>query len=937
VSAISAGQIVNLVSNDARRFDDYGPHLPFLIFAPLELIVVLALVAQKLGIVPAIAGIGLTLLVFPVQALIASFIAATRRSTAQQTDERVRLTGEIISGILSVKLLSWEILFANLLDQLRSGEAKFLHHMNRVRTLNTSLLFLLPPLVSFATFAVYRGIGNTHLDVPTVFFVLALFQLPRTSLLLAFTFAVQTITELKVSISRINEFLLSPEPPPMAEQDIGSDEYLAFSISNDDVFSWSADSKKETTDEDLRQASSVEFTLSGIGINVPQGCLLGITGDVGSGKSSFLSILLGDLLPRPRSESHEVSRPVIRGTIAYCSQIPFIVSGSIQDNIIFGSSFDQEWYSKVVEACALSTDLDSLPAGDQTELGERGINLSGGQKARIALARAVYSQRSTVLMDDTLAAVDSRVGKILFDQAIKDLLGGATRVLVTHQLHVLPRCDLVAVMRKGRMVGLGTWEQVKALDLPELNHMTASASVDELSEQIAQSREEEPVALSQEESEINVVEMEEPQPATASVVIHISEENKPSISTPMPLSPSNMSRALSRTRTFNFFRRPAPLRKEGGGDETFDVFVEDEAETKPPEGFFRGFSRKLTRLVSSAVFSMTDVTKKFQESNEQEANSKGKLIKAEHRTEGDVAWEVYKGYGLRFGVLTMSIVFVLLVCGQAAYVASDWWLALWSRGQRWPQADLQWLWSYSIIMGVLLALSYPRSALFFYSSTNATSNIHHRMARSVFRSPLSFFHQNPVGRIVNRFARDLSIIDDQLPMNIFDTVQCALLCLGAFVLVSIAVPVIIPVFLPLLWLFYVVRQRYVVASRNSKRFEATTRSPVFAFFGQTIKGLPTIRAYAAADRFQRDFLSLLSLSGAWSYASIATARWVGFRLDLICSITLAVAALLSVAVSSTSTISIQPQLLGLALTYLMSIMGILQWMVRIPGITIEMK
>ena len=139
---------------------------------------------------------------------------------------------------------------------------------------------------------------------------------------------------------------------------------------------------------------------------------------------------------------------------------------------------------------------------------------------------------------------------------------------------------------------------------------------------------------------------------------------------------------------------------------------------------------------------------------------------------------------------------------------------------------------------------------------------------------------------------------------------------------------IIPCYLPLVYAFYVVRSRYIVASRNSKRFEATTRSPVFAFFGQSIKGLPTIRAYSAIERFQQEFLSLLSSSGAWSYATIATARWVGFRLDLICSITLSVAALLAVAVSTSSTISVQPQLLGLALVYLMSIMGILQWMVR---------
>ena len=820
VATISAGQIINLISNDARRFDDYGCHLPFLIFGPLELLIVLLLVSLKLGIVPAIAGLGFTLLVFPIQFLLASFVASTRRSTAAQTDERVRLTGEIISGALSVKLLSWELRFAEILDKLRNGEATFLHHMNRVRTLNTSLLFLLPPIVSFVTFAVYRGLGNTQLDVPTVFSVLALFQLPRTSLLLAFTFAVQSTTELWVSLSRINDFLLSPEPPTSTSKDSG-DNSVAFSLNSLDSYSWTL---AEPNKEEDQMNGTKYFMLSDIGLTVYKGCLLGVTGDVGAGKSSLLSILLGDLLPHPREGSEVDEGPMVKGGVAYCSQVPWIISGTIRENILFGLPFKQDLYVRVLEACALDTDLLSLSAGDETELGERGINLSGGQKARISLARALFSERSTVLLDDVLAAVDSRVGKILFERAIQGELGGKTRVLVTHQRHVLPHCDLVLVLRKGRKVGFGTWDEVQSLDLPELDHMDLpSTSVDELSEQMNQDVKRLKAQPSSEDSEIVVLNDEPGQQPAASVIIHITEDDKPDLSPP-PLSPppakAGMSRILSRTRTFNFFlRRPAPVRKQGGGE-----FVEDEQEAKSqPNGFFRGFSRRLTRILSSAFLSITDVAKKLQESDE-DANAKGKLVKAEHRTEGDVSWGVYQGYCQRFGLMSMVFVCIFLFLGQAAYVASDWWLALWSRGSGMPQSDLRWVWSYGIIIGVLLILAYPRSALFFWASSNAASDIHHRMSRSVFRAPLSFFHQNPTGRILNRFSRDLSIIDDTLPMTVFDTLQCALLCLGAFVLVSIAVPVIIPFFIPLIWIFYIVRQRYVVSSRNAKRFEATTRS-----------------------------------------------------------------------------------------------------------------
>ncbi len=262
------------------------------------------------------------------------------------------------------------------------------------------------------------------------------------------------------------------------------------------------------------------LTLCGVEFEAAPGELLGICGAVGSGKSSLLSALLGELQPLKGSgkgqgcagkaaqpmvaielgdgahangssngaNGHSTALPgnggcggstgsddrgpLMYGRVAYCAQVPWIVAGSVRDNITFGQPYDEAWYGAVVHACCLADDLAGLPLGDRTELGERGINLSGGQKARVALARAVYGRPAVALLDDPLSAVDPRVGRQLFERAIGPggLLDkcGTTRLLVTHQRQYLPRCDRVMVLRGGRVAALGGWAEVAGLGLAEL-------------------------------------------------------------------------------------------------------------------------------------------------------------------------------------------------------------------------------------------------------------------------------------------------------------------------------------------------------------------------------------------------------------------------------------------------------------------------------------
>jgi len=579
IGNVSAGHVVNLVSNDVRRFDDAMPFWIFLVAGPLELGMVLLMVSLELGFLPALAGVAATLLLIPLQAALVRPVANIRQQTARRTDERVRLASEVIQGALAMKMLGWERPIAKAMDSIRSSEASWIMRMAAIRGVNNALQFAITPVVAFATFSVYRATKGV-LDVPSVFYALSLLQLPRLFMVQFFIMAVQSFTELWVSIRRIDAFLSTEEPqqpaysalPPSQQQ---QQQHLKQQTEQPQSASQPAAAAAATAPADdtphvaqadteltrgsvvlrgadydwLRplghavaaaataHASAMDAlsglgpkntaaaqqpqlphqslpalrpppsgsrgpsselpvlrgpTLSGVALTVRPGELLGIAGEVGSGKSSLLAALLGELLPLPMAcgldggaNGADGGRgPLLVGCVAYCSQIPWIASGTVRENITFGCAYEPGWYGRVVAACALQHDLDSLPAGDETELGERGINLSGGQKARVALARCVYCRPDIMLLDDPLSAVDPRVGRTLFDEALgpRGLANATTRLLVTHQRQFLPRCDRVLVLRAGRVLALGTWEQLLPMGLPELmGDVEPGATVDEVS------------------------------------------------------------------------------------------------------------------------------------------------------------------------------------------------------------------------------------------------------------------------------------------------------------------------------------------------------------------------------------------------------------------------------------------------------------------------
>ncbi|KAF9353229.1 hypothetical protein BGX26_008995 [Mortierella sp. AD094] len=468
------GAIINLMSTDASRIDTAMLSMMLVVSVPIYTCVVVGLLIHLMG-PSALLGAAILVLANPIQAWAMSRLAPIRKRASQFTDARIRLTQEILQGIKVIKFFSWEPQFLKKLSDIRDSELKNVANLLYIRGAVAATSASLPVFASALSFILYGAIGN-ELNAEIVFPALAYFTVLRTPLMVlpsAYTVTVDAYVALK----RIETFLLSEEASPIPPPDVTHEYALSM---NDASFIWDqlpnssgstetlissnvASDKSEVTatangDDTQHQDLNVNTTpayLAKINLQIPRGSLVAVVGPVGSGKSSLLQAMIGNMT--------QTQGEVKRGTnISYASQTAWIQNATIQDNILFDTPFEEERYNRVIKACCLEADLKLFPYGDQTEIGERGVNLSGGQKARLSLARSVYFNAGTVIMDDPLSAVDAHVGKRLWQDCVLSELKGRTRIIATHQLHVLPDTDYVICMKNGVIAEEGTFKDLMA-------------------------------------------------------------------------------------------------------------------------------------------------------------------------------------------------------------------------------------------------------------------------------------------------------------------------------------------------------------------------------------------------------------------------------------------------------------------------------------------
>ncbi|KAG0281918.1 hypothetical protein BGZ95_006425 [Linnemannia exigua] len=479
----TTGQILNHVSVDADNWPEGGVVLAMWISIPLEIFFALYLLNKTLGW-SAWIGLLTMMSMSPLQIWRVKVFNKLRQQMSELADERIRVMTEILSAIKVVKLYAWESPFLQRILFVRNRE---LEVMRRSGALDAamSIVFTSPTLIiSLVTLSVYATCGGPGFTpgtlTPQVVFVsMTLFSMLKNPIS-TLTETTSSTVRLVISTSRIQLFLLREEIDSGAviresSRPRGSGGEPAIVV-QDATFSWFKESvsvkasraeNQDDADETqalLQEPQDSEVlqtqrpTLQHINLSVKSGSLVAIVGRVGQGKSSLLSALIGEMY-----KFHGYAKTI--GRISYVPQQSWILNATLRDNILFGLEYDQERYDRIINASGLEPDLAILPAGDQTEIGERGINLSGGQKQRVALARAAYNDADIYLLDDPLSAVDAHVDQHLWSELIgpQGLLRNKTRLLVTHGIHHLQEVDQIILLKDGCIAETGHFEDLMAV------------------------------------------------------------------------------------------------------------------------------------------------------------------------------------------------------------------------------------------------------------------------------------------------------------------------------------------------------------------------------------------------------------------------------------------------------------------------------------------
>ncbi|TPX30915.1 homogentisate 1,2-dioxygenase [Synchytrium microbalum] len=917
----TSGKLLNIMSTDASRMEQVSYNFHLIWSCPYQVVVATVLLLYFIG-PSALVGLALLVAYIPIQRSLGNLLTYNRVKANEQADMRIKITQESFSGIRVIKLYAWEESFLKVLRAIRSVEVGFLRKIMMARAANSSISQIMPVFAAIFSFITYVGIGNV-LQPGKVFTSLSLFYLLRIPLI-QLPLMVMAYIDAYTAIKRIESVLMAPEvedsktitefskgaaiifrnatfswdaedpepddhqPSKVAAEDdnerdlgeislpnpkvaesapfpapvspvvdnllvsgnVSTEEYhklktlrsengivtpsgspLVTSLKVDGkpsdtlprkkvMIDPAHDSDTDGSDDDEENVGRIHragFALRDLTFEIKRGSLVAIVGSVGSGKSSLLQAIVGEM----RRVTGEYG---VEGTVGYCAQQSWIQNCTLKDNILFGLPFDVDRYQQVIKDCSLERDLEILPGGDETEIGERGINISGGQKQRVNLARCTYFDSDITLLDDPLSAVDSHVGKALFDNCIMGALRNKTRILVTHALHFVPNADHIIVMDGGRIAEQGTFQELMALQdgIFREDFLQYGGVEDDVHEE-----------------DINLMEL------------------PTQVSTPSLLPPSTPGSTTP------------PHRRTSVKDSRLSLSVPE-----LPVGMGSLHKRRASRasITSTNVSTAEDVAV---------ATARTTLIVAEEKEEGSVDMAVYVGYSRMLGGgLVVSIVLGSVILTQATRVGTDQWLAQWAN-RHFPALDNTGYEGIYVALGVAQTLFLlSQSLVFAWTGATASRTMHDMAVEQVFRSPMSFFDSTPLGRIINRFSRDLDTVDSLIPENIRVLLYTGGLTVANFVLICIIFPIFLAPLVPSLFFYAFVQRFYSSSSRALRRIDSTTRSPLLANYSEQLTGLVTIRAYGVQDRFLREGRKLLDNNDRYSLSPAIAGLVITYSLQI---------------------------------------------------------
>ncbi|KAK6465777.1 hypothetical protein DFJ63DRAFT_292765 [Scheffersomyces coipomensis] len=864
----TTGEIVNNLSVDVNAICEMAK-LVELITSPLKLIFTMLSLYKIIGI-SSLSGFVTTLVLVPITGKVSAFVMYYVKENMKYKDKRTKLTSEILSSIKSIKLYSWENPMLERLFRIRNDQELVL--TKKIGFLNSCAMMLwtiIPILVPLSCLVTYVFVSKIPLVPAICFPALTLFEI-LSKPIVTFPEILNNYFNMRVSLKRVSDlFELSELESAITDRSFKELKKNDVSIKiNNATFLWSGESEKNYSDEDhIESDGENNVALNEINFEARKGQLTCIVGKVGSGKTTLLKSILGELILVKKNNT----KLEVNGTIAYCSQSPWILNSSVKENILFGCKYDKAFYAKTVAACQLLPDFDALPDGDKTIVGEKGISLSGGQKARISFARAVYARADMYILDDILSAVDAHVGKNLVDQVLgkNGIIASKTIVLATNAVKVLHEADNIVLLKKGEITEGGNYEEVVA----------GNDELADLIREFGQKEAEDDLEELEDELEKEVIDVK-------SIGSTLQDDNI------TELNASNVK-------------------------DHIDVDIPLEV---------------VDSTTSFRRASMTSLEHEYQEEDVDETVIKRTEHVAEKGAKGRVKLEVYLEYFKASGVVDIFIIIFLTSSSTIAQIMSGYALKAWSQDNLDAGQNVSskfYLIMYSLLRAINAFATFGASLLSQQkSSIKASKHFHDSMARNVLRSPMSFFDTTPVGRILNRFSEDINVIDDQLSYLLLGVLKFASNTFGILAVVVINFPVMILVIAVLFYFYNKLREYYIPSARELKRLASANRSPVYSHLQESVTGAETIRAYDQINRFVNGNKIKIDKLISTNFAALSCGRWLSMRLQAISAIIVYATTLVILSTLGTSH-ELDSGLVGFVMMNVLGITGTLNAMIRL--------
>ncbi|KAI8084874.1 P-loop containing nucleoside triphosphate hydrolase protein [Halteromyces radiatus] len=823
----STGTIVNLMSTDSNRISEFSTWWFSVLAAPTELCIGIYFLYHLLG-VSCFLGLLVMVVTLPANHYNAKLFAKSQDRLMEARDKRVNLMNEVLQGIRQIKFFAWEANWEKRVMDARKIELKHLR-TGYLAELGFNFLWQGSPiLVTIVSFYSFTKLEGKELTAPIAFTAITVFNELRFALNVLPEVFIEWLQAL-ISIRRIDQYLNEPEIVPPPKLDANEPVKLSFkdatvgfkrqTIPSISVTNTESDDGTATPSDE-----SDGFILKDLNLEFPNNELSLICGATGSGKTLMMLSLLGEAVllegqvSCPRVEVADTVTDEFKTTteidendwildhaVAYVAQTAWLQNASIRDNILFGLPYIEKRYKDTLEACSLVKDLSILEDGDMTEIGEKGITLSGGQKARVALARAVYSRAKNVLMDDVLSAVDAHTAKHLYDKCLMGpLMNNRTRVLITHHVKLcLSGATYLVHIRSGRTDLVGSPSDLRRSG--ELNTILEEEKNQDLAEQ-----EEEAIETTN-SVPTNATEADTSDDTKKAPRVLVEEENRATGMVKLRLYSMYLKMVGS---PFFWLLVAILLFGSRGLDVTESWWIKNWARSYEVESPGAHVS-SVTSVKNHPTFSYLSLP--MATSNDMRISSK---------SDDDL------NYYLGIYVLITSI-------------------------------------------NILVATS--RFAVIYYGILRASRILYAELLHRVLRAPLRFFDTTPIGRILNRFAKDIETIDSTIPNDLLNFVIQWIVVFSSIIAVSFVLPAFVIPMIMVAAINIALGVMFVSTSRELRRMDSVSRSPLFSHFTETIVGVATIRAFGATRRFLQDMITRVDVNARPYYNVWLVNRWVSVR------------------------------------------------------------